>query len=335
MTRKWLAQADRQRGIALLMVLGALMILSFLAIVYASNVRTEVLLSRNLVDNAEAEALADGAIYKAAARLAIDPRDGGLYGDGRIYVWHSDNAEIRLTIRDEGGKVDLNQAPAILLRELFIAIGEEPGHSDELADEIVDFRDEDDDKSPHGAEAPEYRKAGLAWGPKNRSFEMVEELAYVVGVTPDLYRRIAPLVSVYGQQENPHIPTAPLEVRTAVAAVAVDSHGRNANATGSELSQRSSQLPNRSGLSFGGSRFGRRGDLGGEPLDAADSSADDDSAANANSEDRSGVPVFTVHAESRTNSGTVFVREAIVDFSASTDQPFAIQAWRQGVRVMF
>ena len=56
----------RERGFALLMVLWTLMLLAFLATVYGSNARTEVLLARNLVTNARAEALADAGIYRAA-----------------------------------------------------------------------------------------------------------------------------------------------------------------------------------------------------------------------------------------------------------------------------
>ena len=52
----------RERGFALLMVLWTLMLLAFLATVYGSNARTEVLLARNLVTNARAEALADAGV---------------------------------------------------------------------------------------------------------------------------------------------------------------------------------------------------------------------------------------------------------------------------------
>lgn len=219
----------RERGFALLMVLWTLMLLAFLATIYGSNARTEVLLARNLVTNARAEALADAGIYRAAAGLARSPREGGFRGNGQVYVWRPDGLdpgvvsepldEVRFTVRDEGGKVDINQAPAPLLRELFIAIGVKPESAIALADAIIDFRDENQEKQPHGAEARDYKQAGLPWGPKNKQFDVVDELTYVLGMTPEIYRRVAPLVTVWGLGEAPHPYTAPPEVQRAMLAV--------------------------------------------------------------------------------------------------------------------
>lgn len=219
----------RERGFALLMVLWTLMLLAFLATVYGSNARTEVLLARNLVTNARAEALADAGIYRAAAGLARAPREGGFRGNGQVYIWRPDGLdpgmatepldEVRFTVRDEGGKVDINQAPAPLLRELFIAVGVKPESAIALADAIIDFRDENQEKQPHGAEARDYKQAGLPWGPKNKQFDVVDELTYVLGMTPEIYRRVAPLVTVWGLGEAPHPYTAPLEVQRAMLAV--------------------------------------------------------------------------------------------------------------------
>ena len=156
-------KVERDRGIALLMVLWTLLLLALLAAIFSTNARTEVHLARNLVENAQAEALADAGVYRAIAGLAIDPEDGGFGGNGRIYRWHARGGEVRFWIRDEGGKVDLNQAPDILLRELFVAVGVDPERSAQLADAIIDFRDEDNDKQPNGAEEREYISAGFAY----------------------------------------------------------------------------------------------------------------------------------------------------------------------------
>ena len=45
----------------------------------------------------------------------------------------------------------------------------------------------------------------LAWhlGPKNAPFEAVEELEQVLGMTPNLYERVAPYLTTY----NPPAPT--------------------------------------------------------------------------------------------------------------------------------
>jgi general secretion pathway protein K len=321
------------RGFALLMVLWTLLLLSFIATVFGGNVRTETHLARNLVDNAQAEALADGGVYRAVAGLNKDPRDGGLRGDGRVYVWQADGGEVRFTIRDEGGKVDINQAPSALLRELFVVEGVEPARSAELADAIVDFRDEDDDKQPNGAEAREYARAGLRYGPKNRPFVLVDELIYVLGMTPELYRRIAPFLTVSGLGEGPHVPTASPEVRQAIAA-ALRETGASAGTNDSGFADDAyggDAQSSRRGFSFdGASSF--RSTSGSEGFDT---SLTDETDAEGGAEDRSGVGLFSVHAEARTPAGAVFARDATVNLAGSESSPVVFNAWRQGSRELF
>jgi len=275
----------RERGFALLMVLWTLMLLALLATVYGSNARTEVLLARNLVTNAQAEALADAGIFRAAAGLTRQPREGGFRGNGQVYIWRPSLQgpdvraaaaagpldEVRFTVRDEGGKVDLNHAPAPLLRELFVAVGVKPEAGAALADAIVDFRDEDQEKQPNGAEAREYKRAGMAWGPKNKPFDVVDELIYVLGITPEIYRKVAPLVTVWGLGEAPHPYTAPPEVLQAMLELQRGSRGRSLadrrSSTGSSGSQASdsafSNSASGSRSSFGSSSSGLGGSSSG------------------------------------------------------------------------
>jgi len=368
------------------MVLWTLLLLSFLAATFGGNARTEIYLARNLVENSQAEALADAGIYRAIAGLTKEPAEGGFRGDGEVYNMRTDAGEIRFSIRDDGGKVDLNLASALLLRELFVAVGVKEKESAALADAVVDFRDEDDTKLPHGAEARDYTAARIPYGPKNQNFALVDELIYVYGMTPEIYRTVAPLLTVHGQ-ETPHIPTAAPEVRAAMEAVAEAPSGSAAGSSGSGASSSGGgragegssgrafgkSTGTSSGSSFGGgssgssafgssgssgrslfgsagssgssafgsgssgrSSFGSRSGLGsssstGEGLFGDGSTGDDESAER----DRSDVPVFTVHAEGRTPGGTVFARDAIVDFSAADENPFALHAWRRGERRLF
>jgi general secretion pathway protein K len=300
------------------MVLWALLLLALVAGIFAANARTEVHLARNLVENAQAEALADAGIYRAVAGLTVEPQEGGFRGDGRVYTWHASGGEVRFSIRDEGGKIDLNQAPAILLRELFIVVGVDPRLSMDLADAIIDFRDEDDEKGRNGAERRDYESAGLSYGPKNEPFQLVDELVYVLGMTPNIYRRVAPLLTVRGQEERPHLYTAPLEVRAAMIA-AQASRTRTGRAGGRGTGRISRDQTESAGMTEGA-----LGDLGGS-----------DAAADPGSLGRSGVPVFTIHAEGRIASGAVFAREATVDLAGGENVPFVVRAWRRTDRILF
>jgi general secretion pathway protein K len=327
---------ERQRGIALLMVLWALVLLALLATVFGGNARTEVFLARNLVENAQAEALADAGLYRAIAGLTKEPREGGFRGDGRVYTWHASGGEVRFSIRDEGGKIDINQASEILLRELFVAVGVDPTRSADLADAIIDFRDEDSDKRRGGAEEKDYDAAGLPYGPKNEPFELVDELIYVLGMTPELYRKVAPFVSVRGQQESPHVYTAAPQVRAAMVAAQAGSRTSGAGASASTSGDR--WQGGAAGADSPMSMFTTsRGNFGPGITDAelADTAASDMDTAEEAQEERSGVPIFTVHAEGRTPAGTVFARETTVDFTGSENLPFVFDAWRQGERQLY
>lgn len=373
-----------ERGFALLMVLWTLMLLAFIATVFSDNARTEVLLARNLVANARAEALADGGVFRAAMGLRLAPRDGGFRGDGQVYIWRptsrntatslnappaeaaawSAEDEVRFIIRDEGGKADLNQAPAALLRELLVAVGLEAEPSAELADAIIDFRDEDQEKQRQGAETREYKQAGLSWGPKNKPFVLVEELMYVRGMTPEIYRRIAPLVTVWGQGEAPHPYTAPPEVLTALAAALKAPQGRpSAGSRGRDTARAQSDAPGfgssrslgaggfgssgfNSGSSISGGGLGSSGissrggsssglGLGRGQEEGGSAALTEEDEAELEQQERSGGTTFTIHAEGRTADGTVFAREATVDLTGTETAPLSIRAWRQGERILF
>jgi general secretion pathway protein K len=390
-------------GFALLMVLWTLLLLSLLAAVFGGNARTEVFLARNLVQNAQAEALADGGVFRAISGLNKEPREGGYRGDGAVYVVPGADGEVRFSIRDEGGKVDLNAAPDALLRELLVVLGTDPVESATLADAIADFRDEDDTKRPGGAEAREYTAAGRRYGPKNQRFELPEELVYVYGVTPEIYRKLVPFVTVWGQEEQPHLYTAAPQVQAAITAVLQaprDGTAGRGGTTGGGTGSSGSRFGAESGFGSqtrggagsagsslggsglggsslggsglggsglggsgaGGSGFGRSGAGGSGSGFGAGSSArggfpgrgfgssgsggfadratgDEadvgDEAEEQGLRDRSGVGVFTIHAEGRTPDGTVFVREATVDFAGSDEAPFAFHTWRQAERRLF
>ena len=50
---------------------------------------------------------------------------------------------------------------------------------------------------------------------------------------------------------------------------------------------------------------------------------------------RSGVPVFTIHAEARLLGGALSAREAIVRLSGDPQAPYQTLSWKQGRRSLF
>jgi type II secretory pathway component PulK len=184
-----------QQGIALIAVLWALTLLSIIAALLSLETRTGTRIAENMADAATARVAADAGIQRAILDLAARHRK--FRADGTVYGWHFADSNVRISIQDEGGKINLNLAPQDLLTALFASVGVEPNPAKSLAEAIVDFRDEDDYKHPNGAEEFDYRAAELPWGPKNAPFAAVEELRQVLGMTPEIYQLVAPDLTIY------------------------------------------------------------------------------------------------------------------------------------------
>jgi len=304
-----LPRPAENRGIALVVVLWTLLLLSLIAASFLALTRGEIGVARNAVDNARAEALADAGAHRAVLGLLRPVSGGGWRVDGTVYGWRFDDVEVRVAVADEGGKIDLNAAPDNLLQGLFVSVDLDDDTAAALVDAIVDFRDADNLRRLNGAEDSDYRAAGLPHGAKNRPFEALEELRQVFGMTGALYDRVAPALTVYSRRRTPFRATSPPEVQAALAAML--------GAAPEDPEDPEGRL---------------------DPEEA--SAAESDSASirilrEGPSQARSRVRVYTVHAEGRTDNGAVFVREAVVRIVRNPAEPFRFHAWRQGRRRLF
>ncbi len=205
-----------QRGIALVAVLWGLTILSIIAAAFLADTRGQSAVTRNLLENAKAQALADAGVYRAVAGiLSIDPAIAWR-SDGTRYQMALGEGQVVITIADEGGKVDLNRAQDRLLAGLFVVFGMAEDEADRLIDAIRDFADRDDNRRPSGAEDSDYAAAGLDWGSKDAPFEAVEELQQVLGMPRQLYDRLAPYLTVHSGRAQINPVVAPREVLMAM-----------------------------------------------------------------------------------------------------------------------
>lgn len=124
------------------------------------------------------------------------------FGEGSFtvsYVSPGASAPPIYGLMDEDRKLPLNTMPV----EVFQALLQEAGgmREDEAraaAEAIVDWRDEDQEPHPHGAEDFYYQGRSPAYECKDGPFESIEELLFVRGMTVEVFDRIAPSVTVYG-----------------------------------------------------------------------------------------------------------------------------------------
>jgi general secretion pathway protein K len=208
---------SRVRGAALLLVLWLIVLLTGLVGAFALTARIEHLqgrvLHRGLIAQQAARAGIEYAITRAQQE---DPRQQWL-PDGREYPWRFGDAELTIRLVDESGKVDINQADATLLATLFTVVGSEPEAATRMAGAILDWRDPDPLTQPGGgAEDPDYASAGRIHGAKDAPFESVAELEQVLGMTPALYAKVEPHLTVFSGRGQPDPAFASSEVLRAM-----------------------------------------------------------------------------------------------------------------------
>lgn len=192
-------QGERQRGIALILVLWLTVLLTVIAGSFAYGMRTEALAARNTVSLAQARALADGAVNRTVFELMRPKVTTDVWStDGSVHAWDEEGARIAVSAVDESGKIDINAVSDPLLKSLLqTAGGIDSDNADRLVDIIGDWKDADDLRRPNGAEAPDYQAAGLPYKPANAAFEAVAELQRVLGMTPALYAKLSDSLTVH------------------------------------------------------------------------------------------------------------------------------------------
>jgi len=123
-------------------------------------------------------------------------------------------------IVDEARKINLRTASAETLERLF----SEVGHADAqtahtIANSILSWQDVRSVSREGGAENSYYRELKDSYDIPNRKIEVIEELLWVKGMTPDLFRKIKDFVTVWGDGKI-NINTASREVLLSVGCTA-------------------------------------------------------------------------------------------------------------------
>lgn len=187
-----------ERGVALLIVVGVLAVMAVLAAGLIGALRGEMHATRRMLDDVAADAALEGAMWRAMAHL-FDRRAGaaraGWDSAGSVLVG---GVEVRIRLRAEAAKLDVNRAEPAQFAALLRAAGAADAEATGLADAIADWRDPDDFRRESGAEQAEYAAAGRPDQPPNRPFADVTEIAGVLGMPADVAACILPDLTVHG-----------------------------------------------------------------------------------------------------------------------------------------
>lgn len=185
---------DHERGIALMMVLWVLVLLSILSLNFLKESRLSAASARNLKEETLAYCLALSGYHEAVNYLLADKDITYDFIDGEGNFWIDkesqpvtgsrslDDGEVEIRITDEDARLNINIAPADRLKKIFDYAGVSQDVSEGIVDSILDWRDTDEEHHLSGAEGDYYEGLEDPYPAKNGFFDVPEELLLVKGV---------------------------------------------------------------------------------------------------------------------------------------------------------
>lgn len=288
--------AARHRGLALVVVLWAAVLLALIAGGVTRLSRADLNLARNLAEGAQAELAADSAVWTAIYRI-VNQGPGSWPPDGTVYAWRFGDSEVRVRVTDELGRIDINAAPPDLLAALFVAAGTPPEDATELAAAVAEFREQ---RTANPDDPDPVRQLGPP-------FALTEGLEQVPGMPRALHNRIAGSITVYTGEAQPR-PSAALPL--SLAAI----EGRALTDTGDGSADDGGILT-----------AAEAAELGDSPtvIGATEEPA------------RAFSGLLHIEAEAVSAGGSHFAREAVVALERRRAFAYRLRLWRRGTRVLF
>ncbi|MCU7852779.1 MAG: general secretion pathway protein GspK [Candidatus Thiodiazotropha sp. (ex Monitilora ramsayi)] len=187
----------RQGGIAMVMVLWLVVLLTIVAASFATHSRVETRMAGNIIERQKARMMAETGLSRALMELMVSNSESRWHFNGQVYEIQNAQGTLRIAIRNASGLVDLNSASRQILLNIFRMLSDSEEEREQLSDALEDWRDSDDLKRLKGAEDNDYANAGFTYGTTDRNLESVDELGYVMGFNRDSVDKLRPYVTVY------------------------------------------------------------------------------------------------------------------------------------------
>ena len=230
-----LDNATSQKGIALLMVLWVLTILTVMVFSFSYMARTEAYAALSFRQMIEKKFLAEAGMERGIAELfymnsnknktTVRAVDEVWRTDGRPYKISTENGYYTIGITNEAGKVVINTMSELILRNLLLNLGLHLDDVDIIVDSVVDWKDSVNLHRLHGAEDDYYMSLPNPYKAKNANFETLEELLLVKGMTPEILygtegkKGIIDFLTVNSRMTKININAAPKEVLLAIPGI--------------------------------------------------------------------------------------------------------------------
>lgn len=199
----------RQQGIALLLVLGAIVVLTSIVAGFTYTMKVEARLAQNFQNDSEMDWLARSGVELARFILAAELQSpdgrqldalnqkwaggvGSLTNDLLAGISLANNSlgrgRFALQITDQERRFNINQADPLVLERALRLMNVDAGDHGTLIDAITDWIDPDDDPGINGAESDDfYLRLDPPYYAKNGPIDDIAELLLVRGMSPELY----------------------------------------------------------------------------------------------------------------------------------------------------
>ncbi|OPY03785.1 MAG: General secretion pathway protein K [Syntrophorhabdus sp. PtaB.Bin184] len=237
-----------RKGIALLMVLWVITMLTVLVISFSFLTRTQARSTIFFKEGTQKKFLAEAGIERAVMEIyhrqtfrnqtVIVEGNEVMRIDGRQYDGRIGQGRYDLRLLSESGKIDVNKMTdlaGITLKNLLVNTGTPDDQAAVIVDSILDWTDKDDLRRLNGAEDEYYLALPVPYRAKNRPFDAIEELLLVRGMTADILfgtgerKGIVHYLTIYGTSSKVNINAAPKEVLMALPGLNEDTVKRILN----------------------------------------------------------------------------------------------------------
>ncbi len=180
-------------------------------------------------DTVRAALLAEGGVGAARIALREDAKNNSY--DTLDEIWSRPvpdmelgDGTVKVVVEDEERKINLNKlvlsngnAPDEPKLAVFRRLLEILGTDASLADAVVDWLDRDETARSGGAESSYYLSLPYPYKAKNDLFDSLDELRLVRGMTPELFDKLSPYLTIHSSGSI-NINTAPREILMALSA---------------------------------------------------------------------------------------------------------------------
>lgn len=179
------SRKTNERGGALLAVLWISAALAAIALSVSTSIRSEADRAGTAADGLRASYLATGSVDRAVQWLLWGTAGGDRFFDylhyeekSRLYFTYP-SGDVVVEMMPEAAKLDINHASGEDLLRVVAAVSGDPARAQRITDGILGWRS--------GGAKADSSGQGSTFQPRGASFEEIEELLLVQGVTPELF----------------------------------------------------------------------------------------------------------------------------------------------------